>query len=79
MLHADVCGIDEENLDEVSITMWMRNSSRISIENLFVIFLQVLNLLSDTDWGQSVEECRLIRNNLCSLLGIKPPITTAKK
>lgn len=55
ILHADVCDIDEENLDEI------------------------LNILSDTDWGQSIDECRILRNNLCNLLGIKAPIAKAKK
>lgn len=36
----------------------------------------ILEILSDTDWGQSLTEVRPIRNNLCDLLGIKPPVPT---
>lgn len=34
----------------------------------------VYNLLTDTDWGQSLEQVRPIRNELCLLIGIKPPV-----
>lgn len=36
-----------------------------------------MNILSETDWGQPITEIRLIRNKLCDLLKIKPPVTTA--
>lgn len=35
---------------------------------------EVFNLLTDTDWGQPLEQVRPIRNELCRLIGIKPPI-----
>ncbi|XP_063705548.1 tubulin-specific chaperone D [Culicoides brevitarsis] len=34
----------------------------------------ILEILSDTDWGQPLTEVRPIRNNLCELLNIKPPV-----
>lgn len=36
----------------------------------------ILEILSETDWGQPLTEVRPIRNNLCELLNIKPPVTT---
>lgn len=42
-------------------------------ENLDEIF----NLLTDTDWGQPLEQVRPIRNELCRLIGIKAPISAA--
>lgn len=36
----------------------------------------ILEILSDTDWGQPLTEVRPIRNNLCELLGIKPPVVS---
>jgi hypothetical protein len=38
---------------------------------------EILTLLMDTDWAQSLNEIRPIRNHLCDLLGVKPPITSA--
>lgn len=38
---------------------------------------EVFNLLTDTDWGQPLEQVRPIRNELCRLIGIKPPISGA--
>lgn len=35
---------------------------------------EIFNLLTDTDWGQSLEQVRPIRNELCRLIGIKPPV-----
>lgn len=35
----------------------------------------ILELLSETDWGQPLTEIRPIRNQLCTLLGIKPPVS----
>uniref|UniRef100_A0A336LLZ4 Tubulin-specific chaperone D n=1 Tax=Culicoides sonorensis TaxID=179676 RepID=A0A336LLZ4_CULSO len=35
----------------------------------------ILEILSETDWGQPLNEVRPIRNKLCDLLGIKPPIS----
>lgn len=34
---------------------------------------EAMQILSDTDWEGNVENLRPIRNNLCTLLGIKPP------
>lgn len=42
----------------------------ISEDNLDEIF----NLLSETDWGQPLDQVRPIRNELCRLIGIKPPV-----
>lgn len=36
---------------------------------------EIMNYLSETDWGQSITEIRLIRNKLCILMNIKPPTT----
>lgn len=38
---------------------------------------EILNLLSETDWGLPLVEVRPIRNQLCELLGIKPPMSAA--
>lgn len=35
---------------------------------------EISNLLMDTDWGQPLAEVRPIRNQLCDLLGVKPPV-----
>lgn len=35
---------------------------------------EVFNLLTDTDWGQPLEQVRPIRNELCRLIGIKAPV-----
>lgn len=40
---------------------------------------EILEILSETDWGQPLEEVRPIRNNLCALLGVKPPVSTLAK
>lgn len=36
---------------------------------------EILELLSETDWGQSINEVRTTRNKLCELLNIKPPVS----
>lgn len=90
ILHADACGVPEENLDEV-IGSELNSIAKKAIPfylkiNLFEVMrlilmkfvLQIMNLLSETDWGQSITEIRLIRNTLCTLLNIKPPVTAAK-
>lgn len=38
---------------------------------------EIMNGLSETDWGMPLNEVRPIRNNLCLLMGIKPPVSTA--
>lgn len=40
---------------------------------------EVLNLLSETNWGQDIAEIRPIRNELCRLCGVKVPVTVASK
>uniref|UniRef100_A0A1B0D4Y0 Tubulin-specific chaperone D n=1 Tax=Phlebotomus papatasi TaxID=29031 RepID=A0A1B0D4Y0_PHLPP len=40
---------------------------------------EVLNLLSETNWGQDVAEIRPIRNELCRLCGVKVPVSVASK
>lgn len=35
---------------------------------------QVLELLSETDWGAPLTEVRPVRNQLCELLGIRAPV-----
>lgn len=39
----------------------------------------ILNLLSESDWGLPLDEVRLIRNEVCELMGIKPPVAAVKK
>lgn len=34
---------------------------------------EILNILLETDWTQSLKDVRPIRNILCELLGVKPP------
>ncbi|XP_055916706.1 tubulin-specific chaperone D [Eupeodes corollae] len=36
---------------------------------------EILNLLSETDWGLPLLEIRPVRNELCNLMGIKPPVS----
>ncbi|XP_054742594.1 tubulin-specific chaperone D [Anastrepha obliqua] len=36
---------------------------------------EILNLLSETDWGLPLITVRPIRNKLCALMGIKPPVS----
>lgn len=43
----------------------------------YFISFQILELLSETDWGIAITEIRPIRNELCILLGVKPPISIA--
>ncbi|XP_075153533.1 tubulin folding cofactor D [Haematobia irritans] len=38
---------------------------------------EVLNILSETDWGLPLVEVRPIRNQLCDLMGIKAPMSAA--
>ncbi|XP_017860136.1 PREDICTED: tubulin-specific chaperone D [Drosophila arizonae] len=38
---------------------------------------EILNLLSETDWTLPLVEVRPIRNELCNLMGIKPPVSGA--
>ncbi|KAI8125318.1 Tubulin-specific chaperone D [Lucilia cuprina] len=38
---------------------------------------EILNLLSETDWGLPLVEIRPLRNQLCELMGIKPPMSAA--
>ncbi|XP_053684811.1 tubulin-specific chaperone D [Sabethes cyaneus] len=40
---------------------------------------EVLSCLSEEKWDGELEEARRIRNQLCGLLGIKPPVTRARK
>lgn len=38
----------------------------------------ILNLLSESDWGLPLPEVRPIRNQVCELMGIKAPVTVLK-
>lgn len=38
----------------------------------------ILNLLSESDWGLPLPEVRPIRNQVCELMGIKPPVALVK-
>ena len=38
---------------------------------------EISNLLLETDWTQPLQEIRPIRNQLCDLLGVKPPVSVA--
>lgn len=39
----------------------------------------VLTILSETDWGMPLQEVRPIRNNLCLLMGVKPPVSLGQQ
>lgn len=43
----------------------------IPVENID----EILELLSETDWGEPLPQIRPIRNKLCDLLGIKAPVS----
>lgn len=47
------------------------DSSCIPAENVD----EILEILSETDWGLPLTEIRPIRNNLCTLMGIKAPVS----
>lgn len=49
----------------------------LSLLTDFLYVFQILELLSETDWGIGITEIRPIRNELCNLLGVKPPISIA--
>lgn len=68
VVHGDSCGIPEENIDEVRINVLNEMLKLIND-------LQILELLSETDWGEPLPKIRPVRNQLCTLLGIKPPIS----
>lgn len=36
---------------------------------------EILNILSETDWGSPLIMVRPVRNQLCELMGIKPPVS----
>lgn len=40
---------------------------------------EILNLLSETDWGMPLLEIRPVRNKLCNLMGVKPPVSGVTK
>lgn len=50
------------------------DNSVIPAENLD----EIMNLLSDTNWEEPVEVVKPIRNNLCSLMGIRIPVMKKK-
>ncbi|KAG5900138.1 hypothetical protein JTB14_012811 [Gonioctena quinquepunctata] len=50
-------------------------SSNINADNLD----DAMNILSGTDWEKPIEEVRLIRNQLCNLMGVTVPVTVKKK
>lgn len=91
ILHADACGIPENNLEEVShseifiyLIVFVRfcqtwNNWKNNSNKSFFLFskFQIMNCLLETDWGQNIAEIRQIRNNLCQLMNIKPPVTAA--
>ncbi|XP_066583145.1 tubulin-specific chaperone D [Prorops nasuta] len=39
---------------------------------------QILNILNDTDWEQSIEDLRPVRNVLCELMKVPAPVLQAK-
>lgn len=39
----------------------------------------VLTILSETDWGMPLHEVRPIRNELCILMGVKPPVSLTQQ
>jgi tubulin-specific chaperone D len=38
---------------------------------------EISNILMDTDWTGPLNEVRPIRNQLCDLLGVKPPVAAS--
>lgn len=40
---------------------------------------QAMSLLTETDWDQSVDVLRPLRNDICEQLGIPPPKVVQKK
>lgn len=44
---------------------------------MITYIFQILEILSETDWGIAITEIRPIRNELCNLLGVKPPVSVA--
>lgn len=40
---------------------------------------EILNILMDNDWAQPLNEVRPIRNHLCDLLNVKPPVSANQK
>lgn len=46
------------------------DSSRIPKENLE----EIMNTLSETNWEESADEVRPIRNKLCTLMNIRVPV-----
>lgn len=36
---------------------------------------EILEILTETDWGQPLQTVRPIRNKLCELLGVKAPVS----
>lgn len=76
ILHADACGIPEENLDEV-ISAFDNISKNENVDQRKFLSFQIMNCLSEVDWGQDITKIRQIRNELCLKLNIKPPVTAA--
>lgn len=50
------------------------DTSIIPIDNLD----DVMNLLSSTDWEETVEQIKPLRNELCNLMGIRVPVAKKK-
>ncbi|XP_060524658.1 tubulin-specific chaperone D [Cylas formicarius] len=50
-------------------------SSNISIDNLN----EVMQVLSNTNWEESIEIVRPVRNQLCNLMGVRVPVSVKKK
>lgn len=51
------------------------DTSGLSDENLD----EVLTILSETDWGMPIADVRKIRNDLCILMGVKPPVSIVQQ
>jgi hypothetical protein len=49
------------------------DTTDVSEENLE----ELLNTLMDTDWTLPLNEVRPIRNHVCDLMNVKPPVTVA--
>lgn len=50
------------------------DNSNIQPENLD----EIMEILSSTSWEEKIEEIRPIRNNVCTLMGIRVPVPKKK-
>lgn len=51
------------------------DTANIKTENLD----EIMQILSDTNWEESVEVVKPVRNQLCELFGVKTPVARARQ